>query len=67
MEGQMADYLVTCHTPDNNDQDRRMQGVGGPAEGGWWLKVDDVIFHIESPDGIQPNNLLELPPCPSQR
>lgn len=40
----MTDRQATCHTPDNNDRDRRMQGIGGS---GWWYTVDQVISRIE--------------------
>lgn len=40
----MADLQATCHTPDNNDADRRIQGLGGH---GWRYSVDDIIRHIE--------------------
>jgi hypothetical protein len=41
----MATYYATCHTPDNNDSDRRIQGLGGPAMG--WLNVDTIIMMID--------------------
>lgn len=41
----MATYQVTCHTPDNADQDRRIQGLGG-AFG--WKDIDTLIREIES-------------------
>lgn len=92
----MTVYTVSCHTPDNNDADRRMQGIGGTSPWSFRHSVDEVIRNIEmigdsyyvgtgfnrvqvmvkihpisrrkyittSPDGIKPNNLLELPHCP---
>ena len=88
----MAIYYATCHTPDNGDTDRRIQGLGG-AFG--WLGTDRIIEMINyghnfftSPvsgvgrkiivaqhpstrryylkteaDGVEPNNILALPPC----
>lgn len=41
----MASYQVTCHTPDNFDPDRRIQGLGGF---GWWYDIDTIIEMIES-------------------
>ena len=44
----MTVYTVTCHTPDNNDADRRMQGIGGTIGfTRWWHTVDQVIRNIE--------------------
>ncbi|WP_324748811.1 DUF3892 domain-containing protein [Sphingomonas sp. LY54] len=40
----MADLQVTCHTPDNNDMDRRIQGLGGA----WgWKGIDTLIDEIQ--------------------
>lgn len=47
----MADipaYQVTCHTPDNADADRRIQGLGGPGNGGWYQDIDTLIANIEA-------------------
>ena len=41
----MYTYYATCHTPDNNDTDRRIQGLGGPVMG--WLNVDTIILMID--------------------
>ena len=41
----MYTYFVTCHTPDNFDLDRRIQGLGGPVMG--WLSIDAVINMID--------------------
>jgi hypothetical protein len=43
-------YQVTCHTPDNVDKDRRLQGVGGPGGDGWYRTVDQMIAHMDSDD-----------------
>ncbi|MGE5564174.1 MAG: DUF3892 domain-containing protein [Bacillota bacterium] len=40
----MASYQVTCHTPDNLDLDRRIQGLGGLL---WWFSIDQIIAMIE--------------------
>ena len=41
----MSSFQVTCHTPDNLDADRRIQGLGGP----WgWYDIDTIIAMIES-------------------
>lgn len=41
-------YQVTCHTPDDQDADRRIQGLGGPGGGGWWHDLDYLIQGIEN-------------------
>lgn len=41
----MADYQVTCITPDGNDADRRIDRLGGP---GWNDSIDKVIGFIKS-------------------
>lgn len=42
-------YQVTCHTPDDSDLDRRIQGLGGPGGGSpWWREIDYLISGIES-------------------
>jgi hypothetical protein len=41
----MSTYLATCHTPDNNDADRRIQGLGGP---GWRDNIDNIIRAIDA-------------------
>ena len=43
----MATYQVNCHVPDNNDADRRMQGIGGF---GWYKTVDEVLRCLDSGD-----------------
>ncbi len=40
----MYTYYATCHTPDNIDLDRRIQGLGGPVMG--WLAIDVIIDMI---------------------
>jgi len=48
----MADNFVYCHTPDNNDPDRRIQGLGffGTPNPNvpQWLPIDTIIALIES-------------------
>ncbi|TGU87369.1 DUF3892 domain-containing protein [Mesorhizobium sp. M00.F.Ca.ET.151.01.1.1] len=45
----MADnFQVTCHKPDNQDADRRIQGLGGPGGGGWYHSIDVLIEGIEN-------------------
>lgn len=41
----MTDYQATCHTPDNLDPDRRLQGLGGS---GWNHGIDDIIRRIQN-------------------
>lgn len=41
-------FQITCHTPDNADKDRRLQGLGGPGDGGWYLDIDTLIDNIEN-------------------
>ncbi len=41
----MTDYQATCHTPDNADPDRRLQGLGGL---GWRHSIDTIIANIQS-------------------
>lgn len=43
-------HQVTCHTPDNSDPDRRIQGLGGPGGGGWYRDIDTLIRGIEGGD-----------------
>lgn len=40
----MATYYATCHTPDNFDADRRIQGLGGA---GWWYTIDQIITMLD--------------------
>jgi hypothetical protein len=40
----MSTYYANCHSPDNSDPDRRIQGLGGT----WgWLPIDTIIFMID--------------------
>ncbi len=41
----MTTYQATCHTPDSNDPDRRLQGLGGS---GWKHGIDTIIAGIQS-------------------
>jgi hypothetical protein len=41
-------YQITCHKPDNQDTDRRIQGLGGPGGGGWYRDIDTLISLIEN-------------------
>lgn len=47
----MSTYYVTCHTPDNFDLDRRLQGLGGNRNGAWWWHSIDVIIHLIKNEG----------------
>ena len=42
-----TDFEITCIIPDNNDEDRRIQKIGGA---GWIQSLDSAIESIE--DGI---------------
>lgn len=45
----MADaFQVTQHRPDNQDADRRIQGLGGPSGGGWYRDIDTLIRGVEN-------------------
>ena len=44
----MSDYRVTCIIPDGLDLDRRIDSIGGTDAGGWTLKLDAAIVHIET-------------------
>ncbi len=41
-------FQVNCHTPDNADADRRIQGLGGPGGGGWYRDINTLIAGIEA-------------------
>ena len=43
-----SSHQVTCHKPDNTDPDRRLQGLGGSADGGWYRDIDFLIAGIEA-------------------
>lgn len=45
-----SQYQVTCHKPDNNDPDRRLQGLGGPGGQGWYLPINSLITLINDGD-----------------
>ena len=40
----MTTFYARCHTPDNYDTDRRIQGLGGA---GWWDTIDNIIRAID--------------------
>lgn len=42
----MTTYRVECHSPDNFDQDRRIQGLGGTTPSPWWFGIDTIIQMI---------------------
>lgn len=45
----MATYYVTCHSPDNYDLDRRLQGLGGHRNGlSWWHSIDVIVHMIDN-------------------
>lgn len=39
-------YRADCHTPDNLDTDRRIQGLGGTVPQVWWYGIDTIIRMI---------------------
>lgn len=43
----MTTYRVDCHTPDNADLDRRIQGLGGGHPFRWWHPIDTIIGMID--------------------
>lgn len=43
----MTTYRVDCHTPDNADLDRRLQGLGGTTPSSWWFTIDTIISMID--------------------
>lgn len=43
----MTTYRVDCHTPDNSDQDRRLQGLGGILPSRWYFGIDTIIHMID--------------------
>jgi hypothetical protein len=51
----MTTFHATCHTPDNLDLDRRIQGLGSPVWGK--LTIDSVISLID-----QGNQFYTAPP-----
>jgi len=42
----MTTYRVECHTPDDFDADRRIQGLGGTVPSPWWFGIDTIINMI---------------------
>jgi hypothetical protein len=38
-------HQVTCHVPDDADQDRRIKAIGGRD---WQHSVDEAIYYIET-------------------
>jgi hypothetical protein len=44
----MTTYRADCHTPDNLDPDRRIQGLGGSIPQVWWYGIDTIIRMIEN-------------------
>lgn len=46
----MGTFQVNCHKPDNDDPDRRIQGLGGKADSQWYRTIDQIISLIESGD-----------------
>ncbi|ESX49397.1 DUF3892 domain-containing protein [Mesorhizobium sp. C416B] len=43
-------FQVNCHKPDNNDPDRRLQGLGGKGDTQWYRTIDQLITLIEGGD-----------------
>lgn len=41
-------FRVTCHTPDGADPYRRIDGLGGTENGGWWGDEDTLISEMEA-------------------
>ncbi|PCI04329.1 MAG: hypothetical protein COB78_08395 [Hyphomicrobiales bacterium] len=46
----MDTFQVNCHKPDNDDPDRRLQGLGGKGKTQWYRGIDMLIELIESGD-----------------
>ena len=42
----MTTFRADCHTPDNADTDRRLQGLGGTTPVAWWYGIDTIIAMI---------------------
>ncbi|WP_366510230.1 DUF3892 domain-containing protein [uncultured Sphingomonas sp.] len=42
----MTTYRADCHSPDNLDLDRRIQGLGGTSPSAWWFGIDTIIAMI---------------------
>jgi hypothetical protein len=43
----MTTYRAECHTPDNLDADRRIQGLGGTVPQTWWYGIDTIIRMLD--------------------
>lgn len=43
-------FQVTCHKPDDDDPDRRLEGLGGPGGDGWYRDIDFLIQLIRDGD-----------------
>lgn len=52
----MTTFHATCHTPDNADADRRIQGLGSPVWGN--LTIDTIIYMID----VQRHEFYTQPP-----
>jgi hypothetical protein len=65
-------YYATCHTPDNFDLDRRIQGLGGA---GWWWNIDTIItmidqghvFYTSPPNGVGRKIIVAVHPTSRRR
>jgi len=42
----MTTFRADCHTHDNFDTDRRIQGLGGTVPLAWWYGIDTIIAMI---------------------
>lgn len=68
----MATYYATCHSPDNSDLDRRIQGLGGS---GWWWGIDTIIamidqghqFYTSPPTGYGKRIVTDIHPVSRRR
>lgn len=43
----MTTFRADCHSPDNFDTDRRIQGLGGTVPHPWWYAIDTIIGMID--------------------
>jgi hypothetical protein len=65
-------YYATCHTPDNSDTDRRIQGLGGSYG---WYDIDTIIrmidsgseFYTDPPTGVRRKIIVEVHPTTRRR
>jgi len=46
----MTTFRADCHSPDNYDTDRRIQGLGGTSPFNWWYGIDTIISMIGKGD-----------------